>query len=382
MTSYSTKDYSAWKDQITKELRGTKSFEEFLNLDFLGQKLQRYYTLEEHASLGDFPKKLSVTAQNAKADIFTNYLWLTPKTEAIKHFSDGSYNGLYIEKASDISNLDSNIDLGFVKTMVASGALTNVDQDKMSPKGDYPLTLVSNYTHNTETTFSECGIFEGYEASVKGAYIDTELALAIQHGIEAVRKGCKKINIVLGFGPDDWFHLNIKLRVLPYLWQSALAEHNLSCDTFSFTLKAIPSAFPKQDEYNHLLRQCMVAFAAISHGADGVVFSPYTDSHLGEHATGRVATIIANECFVNIKEDHYEGNYLLDFGSKILADAVWNKLLALGNNDALLTQNWIENDKSKWLSDDRKFIGLNAYLAEDNTNITPSFNSEGQKTFS
>jgi methylmalonyl-CoA mutase N-terminal domain/subunit len=382
MTSYFTKDYSAWKDQITKELRGSKSFEEFLNLEFLGQKLQRYYTLEEHTQLGDFPKKLSVTAKNAKASVFNNYLWLNEKTEAIKHFSDGSYNGLFLEKASDISNLDSNIDLGFVKTMVASGELTNVDQDKMSPKGDYPNTLIANYTDNSETNFSENGIYEGYAAAVKGAYIDTELALAIGHGIKAVRNGCKKINIVLGFGPDDWFHLNTKLRVLPYLWKSALAKHNLSCDSFAFTLKAIPTAFPKQDEYNHLLRQCMVAFAAISHGADGVVFAPYTDSHLGEHATGRVATIIANECFVNSPEDHYEGNYLLDFGSKILADAVWHKLLALGTNDTLLIQNWIEDDKSKWLSDDRKFIGLNAYLAEDNTNITPSFNSEGQKTFS
>lgn len=380
MTSYSTKDYNAWKSQITKELRGSKSFEDFLNLEFLGSKLQRYYTLKEHAELGDFPLKLSYTAQKAKAQIFHNYLWLSESTEALKHLSDGSYNGLHLDHASNLNGLDNSIDLGFLKTIISGGNISTSGTD-FTPKGDYPITLLTSH-ENTEKPYSEVAIFEAYEAAVKGAYIDTELALAVYHGVEAVRKGAKKINLIISFGADDWFHLNVKLRVLPYLWESAMAVHNLNCEAFSFTLKAIPSAFPKQDEYNHLLRQCMVAFAAISHGADGVVFSPYTQSHLGEHATGRVATIIANECFVASNQDHFEGNYLLDFGSKILADAVWAKLLQLGNQSQALTTDWISLDKEIWTKDSRNFIGLNSYLAENNTAINPSFNAEGQKTFS
>lgn len=380
MTSYSTKDYSAWKSQITKELRGTKSFEDFLNLDFLGEKLQRYYTLSEHAELGDFPKKLSYTAKKAKAKVFHNYLWLAATTEVIKHLSDGSYNGIHIERASALNALDKGIDFGFIKTLISEGEIT-ASASKFSPKGEYNITLAAP-KNQTEETYSEVAILEGYVAAVHGAYIDTEIALAIKHGVDAVRQGAKKINLVLGFGTDDWFHLNTKLRVLPYLWQSAMSEHQLTCASFTFTLKAIPSAFPKQDEYNHLLRQCMVAFAAISHGADGIVFAPYTNSHLGEHATGRVATIIANECFVASNEDHYDGNYLLDFGSKILADAVWSKLLQLGTDNTSLIAKWLEKDKELWTNDNRNFIGLNSYLAEGNSNINPSFNTEGQKTFS
>jgi methylmalonyl-CoA mutase N-terminal domain/subunit len=381
MSSYSTKDYSAWKAQITKELRGAKSFEDFLNLDFLGQPLQRYYTLEEHKSLGDFPKKLSVTATKAKANIFNNYLWLNKNTEVIKHLSDGSYNGIFLQNADDINSLDPTIDLGFVKTFVGNGSVSSAKADFL-PKGDYPITVLANAKENSEESYSESAILEGYHAAVHGAYIDTELTLAIKHGIDALKSGKKKINIVLSFGPEDWFHLNVKLRVLPYLWQSAMSEHNLTCESFAFTLKAIPTAFPKQDEYNHLLRQCMVAFAAISHGADGVAFSPYTESHLGEHATGRVATIIANECFIATPEDHFEGNYLLDFGAKILADAVWEKLLLVNDSSPELVEEWIKSDKDLWTKEARNFIGLNAYLAADNSNINPSFNSEGQKTFS
>lgn len=387
MTAYFKKDYEAWQNQIVKELRDSQSFEDFLNLDFLGSKLKRYYTLDDHKELGDFPKKLSFAAQKAKSGLFTNYLWLSDNTEAVKHLSDGSYSGLMFENSDAIENVDKTIELGYLKSMVSKGAMTDEQLDKFIAKGDHPITLLNDGLSNAAKSFSEQGIFAPYEFAKQGANIDSELAIAIYSGIQSIKNNGSKVNFVLGFGPDEWFSLNVKLRVLPYLWLSALADNSLPQAHCNFTLKSIQNSFPKQDEYNHLLRQCMVAFAAISHGADGVALSPYEQSYLGEHATGRVASIIANECFVASADDHYANNYLLDFGSKILADKVWDKytlLMACTNSTEVdaLKQEWLKTDRSIWENDSRKFIGLNAYLATDNTPINPAISSNGQKTFS
>lgn len=386
MTAYFKKDYEAWRIQIVKELRDSQSFEDFLNLDFLGHNLKRYYTLEEHKTLGDFPKKLSYAAQKSKSSLFTNYLWLTESTEAVKHLSDGSYNGLMFDHNKALNNLDKTIELGYLKSMVSQGKM-DVDQlERFTAKGEQAITLLNDGFDNPSKPFSQQGIFAPYEFAKQGAYMDSELAIALYSGVHSLKNNASQINFVLGFGPDEWFNLNVKLRVLPYLWKSVLADNNLPQNDCAFTLKSIQESFPKQDEYNHLLRQCMVAFAALSHGADGVAFSPYENSYLGEHATGRVVSIIANECFVVSENDHYANNYLLDFGSEILADKVWDKYkqLMACTNDAhvnSLKQAWLEKDRLVWKNDSRKFIGLNAYLAADNTSINPSISKDGQKTF-
>lgn len=387
MNKYFSSDYTDFKAQINKELKGSKNFEEFLNLPFLGENIKRYYTQDEHKNIADFSIKLSYAAQQCKSPYFNNYLWLNSKTEALKHLSDGSYNALYSEKASDYNSIDKNIDFGFIKTMFAQGELSKEQINKFVPQGDYPSTLVLNADENTVSQeFIDCSLNNGYAFACKGASIDSELAIALNQARKQLKKNLQNPNFIVSFGADNWFGLNVKLRVLPYLWYSVLANEGESILPCKFTLKAIKSCFVNQDEYNHLLRQCMAGFTALSHGADGLILSPYIDEFLGEHASGRVASILQNECHLISNKDHYKGNYILDSGSKILADKVWAKyeeLIACGDDEseAHLLEEWLEIDRKYWLNDKRKFIGLNSYLSENNSELNPAFNAEGQKTF-
>lgn len=387
MNKYFSSNFEDFKTQINKELKGSTSFDDFIELPFLGQHIKRYYTHEEHKSISDFSLKLSFAAQQCKSPFFNNYLWLKSNTEAIKHLSDGSYNALHITNAIDLESLDKNIDFGFIKTMFAEGSLNNNQTVLFEPKGDYTSTLALNIDElKNNNDFTDAAINLGYKAACQGAAIDTELAIALFQSYKNLKNCSSKANFILSFGADDWFTLNTKLRALPYLWYSVLGDSDINLQPCKFTLKAIESCFVYQDEYNHLLRQCMAGFTAISHGADGLVLSPYINEYLGEHASGRVASVLQNECHLSTSSDHYKGNYVLDYGAKILVDAVWQKFEALKactNEKAEdnIIESWLENDKKEWLNDKRKFVGLNSYLSENNTELHPAFTADGQKTF-
>ena len=366
MKQYDT-SYTTWQKQVEKELRGKKSFEEFINVNWFEKSLKRYYTAEEHKTISDFSKKISF-ANQGKTDVeFRNYC--QSNGDVLSKLQEGAYNGIYFDSKEDLNDLDASVDLGFLKSICNSKIeLDENELELFKAKGDHNQTLVVNESHDlNHFPFVAKGTYYTLSWAQKGLNIDTELALALfeaEQLLESVNPA--QVHFLISLGWENWLEASSKLRTLQYLWMSLLSEKGFEPQKASATIISNPHYLDEQDGYNYLLRQNIHAFLAQSNQYEGIVIPPFNQEKVGEHSSGRISQLIEHESDIPKDGDPLEGNYILDFACHYLADAAWNKFLKLKetNNANDLLDAFLREDLKELELKDKKFVGLNVFPPE------------------
>lgn len=384
MKQYDT-SYATWQAQVEKELRGKKSFEEFINLNWFGNSLKRFYTAEEHQSISDFSKKLSF-ANSGHTDVeFRNYC--QSNGDVLSKLQEGAYNGIYFNTKEDFDDLDASVDLGFLKSICNFNiSLDEKELELFKAKGDHHQTVVVNKNHDlNQFSFAAKGTYYSLSWAQKGLNIDTELALALfeaEQLLDSVNPN--QVHFLISLGWENWLEASSKLRTLQYLWMSLLAEKGLKPQKASATIISNPHYLDEQDGYNYLLRQNVHAFLSQSNHYEGIVIPPFNQEKIGEHSSGRISQLIEHESDIPKDIDPLEGNYILDFACNYLADAAWEKFLKLKETQKPneLLDAFLREDLKELELKDKKFVGLNIFPPEGQSEKQLNFGKTQDKPLS